>query len=54
MYIIKLNNKKPTRKALTGTFKTYDEAKNAIRRYLRGIDAYVGGFKTKGFSIEAA
>ena len=54
MYIIKLNNKKPTRKALTATFKTYDEAKNAIRRYLRSIDQYVGGFKSKGFSIEAA
>ena len=52
MYIIKLNNKKPTRKALTATFKTYDEAKNAIRRYLRSIDQYAGGFKTKGFSIE--
>ncbi len=36
MYIIKLNNKKPTRKALTGTFKTYDEAKNAIRRLFAG------------------
>ena len=54
MYIIKLNNKKPNRKALTATYKTYDEAKNAIRRYLRSIDQYVSGFKSKGFSIEAA
>lgn len=54
MYTIKLNNKKPTRKSLTGIFNTYDEAKNAIRKYLRSIDQYVGGFKSKGFSIEAA
>lgn len=53
MYTIKLNNKKVFRKSLMGTFKTYDEAKNAIRRYLRSIDDYIGGFKTKGFSIES-
>lgn len=51
MYTIKLNNKKPTRKSLTGTFNTYDEAKNAIRRYLRSIDQYVGGFAKLGYGI---
>ena len=54
MYIVKKNNRKLTTKEFKSGFTTYDEAKNAIRRYLRSIDSYVGGFKTKGFSIEAA
>lgn len=52
MYIIKQNNKKVTRKSLSFTFATYDAAKNAIRRYLRSIDQYQGGFKIHGYSIE--
>ena len=54
MYIVKKNNRKLTTKEFKSGFSSYDEAKNAIRRYLRSIDQYVGGFKAKGFSIEAA
>lgn len=52
MYIVKHNGKKISRKEFKQVFTTYDAAKNAIRRYLRSIDQYVGGFKSQGYSIE--
>lgn len=52
MYIIKQHNKKVTRKSLSFTFDSYDSAKNALRKYLRSIKAYNGGFKQHGYSIE--
>jgi len=34
MYVIRVNGKKPLRKALKGTFDSYNAARNAIRRLL--------------------
>lgn len=53
MYIVKKNNRKLTTKEFKSGFATYDEAKNAVRKMLRNLGIYVGGFKAQGYSIEA-
>lgn len=35
MYIVKLNNRKLTTKLFAKGFKTYDMARNTLRKYLR-------------------
>ena len=35
MYIVKLNNRKLTTKLFAKGFKTYDTARNTLRKYLR-------------------
>lgn len=35
MYIVKLNNRKLTTKLFAKGFKTYDLARNTLRKYLR-------------------
>ncbi len=35
MYIVKLNNRKLTSKVFAQGFKTYDLARNTLRKYLR-------------------
>lgn len=52
MYIVKKNNRKLTTKTFKAGFNTYDEAKNAVRKLLRSLGIYTGGFKSQGYSIE--
>ena len=37
MYIIKQGNRKLTSKLFKSGFKTYEDARNAVRKYLRGL-----------------
>ena len=53
MYIVKKNNRKLTTKEFKSGFTTYDEAKNAVRKLLRSLSLYTGGFKTQGYNIES-
>ena len=53
MYIVKKNNRKLTTKEFKSGFTSYDEAKNAVRKLLRSLGVYEGGFKAQGYSIEA-
>ena len=53
MYIVKKNNRKLTTKDFKLGFTTYDEAKNAVRKLLRSLGSYEGGFKQHGYSIES-
>ena len=53
MYIVKKNNRKLTTKDFKSGFTTYDEAKNAVRKLLRSLGLYTGGFKVQGYSIES-
>lgn len=53
MYFVKKNNRKLTTKEFKNGFKTYEEAKNAVRKLLRNIGEYTGGFRAKGYSIES-
>ena len=39
MYYVKFKGKKAARKALAAQFKSYEEARKAIRKYLRSISA---------------
>ena len=52
MYIVKKNNRKLTTKEFKSGFNTYDEAKNAVRKLLRSLGLYTGGYKAQGYSIE--
>ena len=52
MYIVKKNNRKVTTKEFKSGFNTYDEAKNALRKLLRSLGQYEGGFKQHGYSFE--
>lgn len=51
MYIVKLNNRKISLKQFAKGFKTYDLARNALRRYLttRGLGRNIGQL---GYAIE--
>jgi hypothetical protein len=44
MYIVKVNGKKLTLKTFKEGFKSYEMARNAVRRYLRslGLDRTLG------------
>lgn len=44
MYIVKLNNRKVTTKLFAKGFKSYDTARNALRKYLRtkGLGRNIG------------
>ena len=44
MYIVKVNGKKLTLKTFKEGFKTYEMARNAVRKYLRslGLDRTLG------------
>ena len=53
MYIVKKNNRKLTTKEFKLGFTTYDEAKNAVRKLLRSLGLYTGGYKAQGYSIES-
>jgi hypothetical protein len=53
MYIVKKNNRKLTTKEFKSGFTSYDEAKNAVRKLLRSLGIYEGGFKAQGYSIES-
>ena len=52
MYIVKKNNRKLTTKEFKSGFTSYDEAKNAVRKLLRSLGLYTGGYKAQGYSIE--
>ena len=51
MYIVKLNNRKLSTKLFAKGFKTYDLARNTLRKYLRsrGQGRVIGNI---GYSIE--
>lgn len=51
MYIVKLNNRKLTTKLFSKGFKTYDLARNTLRKYLRtkGLGRNIN---EAGFAIE--
>ena len=51
MYFVKLNNKKVTKAAFKTGFSSYNDAKNALRKLLRSLDTYEGGFSKLGYSI---
>ena len=52
MYIVKKNNRKLTTKEFKSGFTSYNEAKNAVRKLLRSLGLYTGGYKAQGYSIE--
>ena len=53
MYFVKKNNRKLTTKDFKSGFTTYDKAKNAVRKLLRSLGLYTGGFKAQGYNIES-
>ena len=51
MYFVKFKGKKAARKALAAQFKSYEEARKAIRKYLRSISAPNMNLATNFFNI---
>lgn len=52
MYFVKKNNRKLTTKEFKLGFNTYEDARNALRKFMRSIGIKDRGFTQHGYSIE--
>ena len=53
MYFVKKNNRKLTSKEFKFGFNSYEDARNALRRFMRSIGNKDSGYTQHGYSIEA-
>ena len=53
MYFVKKNNRKLTSKEFKFGFNSYEDARNALRKYMRSTGIKDRGFTQHGYSIEA-
>jgi hypothetical protein len=54
MYVIKLKNRKVTTKAFKEGFKSYETARQALRRFLRSKGENAISYSGLGYSISKA
>ena len=52
MYFVKKNNRKLTNKEFKFGFNSYEDARNALRKFMRSIGIKDRGFTQHGYSIE--